>query len=64
MPSTAGEPGAMPGDEAMTCRQIAAELAPYAQQTAPDFNMPADTGKPLMQHSKAREPKLRRPLAW
>ena len=55
MPSTAGEPGDMPGDEAMTCPQIAAELAPYAQQMAPDFNALADTEQQLMQRSKARE---------
>jgi len=55
MPSIAGEPGAKPGDEAMTCQQIAAELAPYAQQMAPDINALADTEKQLLQRSKARE---------
>lgn len=29
--------GAMPGDEAMTCEQIATELAPYAQQMQPNL---------------------------
>jgi hypothetical protein len=30
-------PGASPGDEAMTCEQIATELAPYAQQMQPNL---------------------------
>jgi hypothetical protein len=35
-PAMADEPGAHPGDDAMTCAQIAAELAPYmAQVRAP-----------------------------
>lgn len=55
MPAIAGEPGAMPGDETMTCPQIAAELAPYAQQMAPDVNALADTEKQLLRRSKARE---------
>lgn len=55
MPSAAGDlPGAMPGDAAMTCQQIAAELAPYAQQMAPDFKPLAQTEEQLMQRSQAR----------
>lgn len=30
-------PGVMPGDDAMTCEQIATELAPYAQQMMPNL---------------------------
>jgi hypothetical protein len=30
-------PGAMPGDDAMTCVQIATELAPYARQMMPNI---------------------------
>lgn len=33
--SAADVPGAMPGDDAMTCPQIAAELSPYMQQMMP-----------------------------
>lgn len=54
LPSIAGEPGAMPGDEAMTCQQIAAELAPYAQQMAPDVESLAQTEKQLLQRNQAR----------
>jgi len=32
-----GADGARPGDEAMTCEQIATELAPYAQQMQPNL---------------------------
>lgn len=34
-PATADVPGAMPGDDAMTCEQIAVELKPYVQQILP-----------------------------
>ena len=55
MPSVAaGSPGTMPGDETMTCQQIAAELAPYAQQMAPDVNSLAQTEQQLLQRSQAR----------
>lgn len=33
--TAADTPGAMPGDDAMTCAQIAAELMPYMQQMMP-----------------------------
>ncbi|MGE5320168.1 MAG: hypothetical protein ACM3KD_08305 [Hyphomicrobiaceae bacterium] len=46
--------GAMPGDEAMTCQQIAAELAPYARQMAPDINALAQTEQQIIQRSQAR----------
>ena len=37
-PLAAGEPSAVrPGDEAMTCEQIATELLPYVQQMAPNI---------------------------
>lgn len=55
MPSiAAGPPGAMPGDEAMTCQRIAAELAPYAQQMAHDVNSLAQTEQQILQRSQAR----------
>lgn len=34
IPAADPPPGARPGDETMTCAQIATELAPYAQQMA------------------------------
>jgi hypothetical protein len=54
LPATAADPGAMPGDAAMTCQQIAAELAPYAQQLAPDLASLAQTDEQLLQRSQAR----------
>ncbi len=35
--AAADTPGSMPGDDAMTCEQIATELAPYAQQMMPNL---------------------------
>jgi hypothetical protein len=40
-------PGALPGDDAMTCQQIAAELAPYMQQVLPGVTAMANTGQEL-----------------
>ncbi len=33
----ADAPGAMPGDDALTCEQIATEIAPYARQMIPNL---------------------------
>lgn len=55
LPATAGDvPGTAPGDDAMTCQQIGAELAPYAQQMAAAFNPLAQTQKQLMARGQAR----------
>ena len=47
--------GAMPGDETMTCEQIAAELAPYAKQMAAAFNPLLQTQKEVLARGRARE---------
>jgi len=49
-----GIPGAMPGDEAMTCEQIGAELAPYAQQMAPAATALGQTGQELIARGERR----------
>jgi hypothetical protein len=49
----ADEPGAMPGDESMTCEQIAAELAPYAKQMAGVFEPLAQTQKEVVARAQA-----------
>lgn len=46
--------GVRPGDEAMTCAQIGAELAPYAQQIAPTARPLADTQAELVARNQAR----------
>jgi hypothetical protein len=48
-------PGARPGDEAMTCAQIAAELAPYAQQMTGTMSPLAQTQQELMQRMNQRQ---------
>jgi len=47
-------PGAMPGDDAMTCAQIGAELAPYAQQMTPTVSALAQTGQELNARNQQR----------
>jgi hypothetical protein len=47
-------PGAMPGDNAMTCEQIGTELAPYAQQMGGAFTPLAKTGEQVMARGQAR----------
>jgi hypothetical protein len=49
-----GAPGSMPGDDAMTCEQIAAELAPYAQQMAGAFTQLAQTDQQLLARNQER----------
>ena len=46
-------PGASPGDEAMTCEQIATELAPYAQQMQP--NLQALATSQQQQYQRGRQ---------
>jgi hypothetical protein len=49
LPVTAEElPGVKPGDDAMTCAQIAAELAPYAQQMSGSVNPLVQTQSELV----------------
>ena len=51
--AAADGPGERPGDEAMTCEQIAAELSPYMQQMMPNLQaLAASTGQ-LNQQSRA-----------
>jgi hypothetical protein len=47
-------PGAKPGDAAMTCDQIGAELAPYAQQMTPTVTGLAQTGQELNARTQKR----------
>ncbi len=55
MPSHAADaPGALPGDAAMTCQQIATELAPYAQQMMGDATQLADTDQQIVQRGQQR----------
>ncbi|HEY5307029.1 MAG TPA: hypothetical protein VIK97_00840 [Casimicrobiaceae bacterium] len=46
-------PGAMPGDDAMTCEAIGTELAPYAQQMMP--NIQAMGNSQLQLYGQARQ---------
>lgn len=50
----ADPPGAMPGDDAMTCQQIAMELQPYMQQMRPNFKALAATGTELKDRGNKR----------
>lgn len=47
-------PGAMPGDDAMTCEQIGTELAPYAQQMTPAATALGQTGQELIARGERR----------
>jgi hypothetical protein len=49
----ADAPAARPGDEAMTCEQIATELSPYVQQMAPNIQALAATQQQL--YGQARQ---------
>lgn len=48
-------PGAKPGDAAMTCDQIGAELAPYAQQMAPAANALGQTSQEVIARGQKRQ---------
>ncbi len=56
MTASAGDDptGSMPRDDAMTCQQIAAELAPYAQQMAGPAMALAQTEQQLVAHGQQR----------
>jgi hypothetical protein len=47
-------PGSMPGDEAMTCQQIGAELAPYMQRMAGVVMPLADTAQQVVARGQKR----------
>jgi putative aminopeptidase FrvX len=47
-------PGARPGDDSMTCQQIAAELMPYMQQIAPSATAVAQTAEEVRERGKQR----------
>jgi hypothetical protein len=47
--------GAKPGDAAMTCDQIGAELAPYAQQMAPAANALGQTSQEVIARGQKRQ---------
>ena len=47
-------PGAQPGDAAMTCAQIGAELAPYAQQMTPAVTGLAQSGQEVIARDQKR----------
>jgi hypothetical protein len=51
-------PAVRPGDEAMTCEQIATELAPYAQQMTPNLQALGSTQQQL--YTQGREMQQRR----
>lgn len=55
----AGGSGAKPPDEAMTCEQIAAEMAPYAQQIAPGAQSLVTTQQQLTEQGIALGEKQR-----
>jgi hypothetical protein len=48
-----GDGGARPGDETMTCQEIAAGLQPYMQQIVPTIQALGASDAQLMQQSKA-----------
>jgi hypothetical protein len=50
----ADQPGAMPGDDAMTCQQIAAELAPYGNQMSGTVNPLVQTQSELVARNEKR----------
>ncbi len=47
--------GVSPGDEAMTCEQIAAELAPYARQMQPNLQALATSQQQLYARGREKE---------
>ena len=53
-PAMADEPGARPGDDAMTCAQIAAELAPYMGQIQAPVEALNQTNSELVERNKRR----------
>jgi hypothetical protein len=55
--------GVSPGDEAMTCEQIAAELAPYAQQLQPNLQAFASSEQQLYARARQREEERKKEAA-
>ena len=53
-PAAADVPGAMPGDDAMTCEQIAVELKPYVQQIMPAALAAAQAAQEAKQRGEQR----------
>ena len=51
--AVANEPATRPGDEAMTCAQIASELSPYVQQMKPNIQALATTQQQLYTQGRA-----------
>ena len=47
-------PGALPGDETMSCEQIAAELVPYMQQVRPNAQALAATQQRELEQAQAK----------
>ena len=56
-------PGVSPGDDAMTCEQIAAELAPYAQQMQPNLQTLATSEQQLYARGRQREEERKKEAA-
>lgn len=56
-------PGASPGDDALTCEQIAAELAPYAQQMQPNLQALAASEQQLYAQGRQREQERKKEAA-
>ncbi len=50
----ADAPGSMAGDAAMTCQQIAAELAPYAQRMMPSAMAAGQAAKAMIERGQQR----------
>jgi hypothetical protein len=61
--AAAPSPDARPGDEAMTCEQIAAELAPYAQQMVPNLQALASSQQQLSARERQRGEETRKEAA-
>ena len=53
IPHARADEGARPSDAAMTCEQIAAELAPYAQQLMPNLQALGASQQQLYEQSRA-----------
>jgi uncharacterized HAD superfamily protein len=56
-------PGVSPGDETMTCEQIASELAPYAQQLQPNLQALATSEQLLYARARQREEERKKEAA-
>jgi hypothetical protein len=56
----ADAPGSKPGDEAMTCQQIATELSPYVQQMVPNIQALGSSNQQLL--GQARDMQKKREL--